>query len=138
MRVLRFYSLVLLAAIAGCGSSTEPPGGGGGGGGGGTTVSVGDNFFSPNTTQATVGQAVTWNWVGNVQHNVTFDSGDPGSGNQSSGSFQHTFQATGTHTYFCSIHGRAVMSGTVEVSSPAGGGGGSGSGSGDDNPGPGY
>jgi hypothetical protein len=34
----------------------------------------------------------------------------------SSGTFTRTFGGAGTFTYYCSIHGRAVMHGTITVS----------------------
>lgn len=130
MSLVRLFSIGAVSLAAACGSSYEPnpqPQNG-------NTVSVGDNFFNPNNLQVSVGQAVTWQWVGSALHNITFDSGDPGSGDRNSGSFQRTFQTAGAHSYFCSIHGKAVMSGTVQVGTSTGGGS---TGGGDTNP-PGY
>jgi len=107
-------SWILLAVLAAACSSdsptstTPPPPG--------ANVAVGDNFFNPNNFAATVGNAVTWQWTGGNSHNVTFDNGDPGSSTQTSGSFSRTFTATGTFDYHCTVHGAAVMSGTVTVS----------------------
>ena len=113
--------LALLLAL-GCGggdsngpSSPSP--------GASNTVTVGNNFFSPATLSVPVGTVVTWSWAqGAVQHNVTFDDG-PASDTQSSGQYQRTFTSAGTFPYHCTIHGAAVMSGTVTVTSAAGTGG---------------
>lgn len=81
-------------------------------------VTVGDNFFQPaNVTVARAGGAaeVVWNWSGSNLHNVTFDAGPPNSNTQTSGSFSRTFGEAGSFTYICTVHGRAVMSGTVVV-----------------------
>ncbi len=81
-------------------------------------VRVDDNFFAPGTVTATRvdGTAqVVWNWAGSNLHNVTFDAGPPHSDTQSSGSFSRDFSEPGSFTYICTVHGRAVMSGTVTV-----------------------
>ena len=80
-----------------------------------TNVSVEDNFYMPASVTINVGDTVDWTWAGVNSHTVTatdssFDSGSP----QSSGTFDHTFSAVGTFTYFCQVHGQA-MSGTVVV-----------------------
>ena len=58
---------------------------------------------------------VTWTWTGRNPHSVTFDAGGPNSVIQRSGTFSRTFGSAGAFTYFCSVHGRVVMSGTVNV-----------------------
>jgi plastocyanin len=94
----------------------------------GSTVTVGNNFFSPADLSVATGTTVTWSWApGAVEHNVTFDDGEH-SATQSAGSFPRTFSAAGTYPYHCTIHGAAVMHGTVTVT--AGGTGGSGGGGG--------
>jgi plastocyanin len=96
----------------------------------GNAVTVGNNFFSPVDLSVVAGTTVTWNWAaGAVDHNVTFDDGEH-SPTQSSGSFPRTFSAAGTYPYHCTIHGAAVMHGTVTVASSSSGGGGSGMGGG--------
>jgi plastocyanin len=86
-------------------------------GGGANTVTVGDNYFSPVTLSVPLNTTVTWSWAsGSSQHNVTFDDNSPASGPMSSGTFTRTFGGAGTFTYYCSIHGRAVMHGTITVS----------------------
>jgi plastocyanin len=103
--------------------------------GGANTVTVGDNYFSPVSLSVPVNTTVTWSWVsGSSQHNVTFDDNSPPSGPLSSGTFTRTFGGAGTFTYYCSIHGRAIMHGSVTVAaagtSSGGGTGGSGMGGG--------
>lgn len=103
-------------------------------GGGGTTVTVGNNFFSPADITVAQGTMVTWQWAANdTTHNVTFDDGQH-SPTQSSGSFPRTFMTAGTFPYHCTIHGAAVMHGSVTVTSTTGstgtGGGSTGGGTG--------
>ena len=83
-------------------------------------VSVQDNFYTPASVTINVGDTVHWTWAGANLHTVTatdmsFDSGSP----QSSGTFDHSFNSAGTFTYFCQVHGAAVMSGTVVVEQAA-------------------
>ncbi len=117
---LLFAVLVLMATLAlascGSGSSSMPTTTGGT-----NAVTIGDNFFSPNSMTVTTGTMVVWTWTGSNQHTVT--SGSPGiaaagamfdSPRQSSGTFQFTFNQTGTFPYFCRIHG-AAMEGTITV-----------------------
>ena len=83
-----------------------------------TTVSVQDDFFSPATAvvrRASGSAKVTWQWYGADQHSVTFDQGGPNSAVQSTGTFERTFTTAGSFTYYCTVHGRNVMSGTVTV-----------------------
>jgi plastocyanin len=111
------FVLALAIGVASCSSygSTGPMGGGGTGGGGTGAVTVGDDFFSPATTTVPAGTTVSWTWTGQDPHNVNFDDGAPSSGVKTSGTFTRTFTTPGTYTYFCSVHGRAVMSGSVVV-----------------------
>jgi plastocyanin len=104
----------------------------------GSTVTVGNNFFSPADLSVAAGTTVTWSWApGADEHNVTFDDGEH-SATQSSGSFPRTFSAAGSYPYHCTIHGAVAMHGTVTVASGAtpggtggtGGGGGGGGGTG--------
>jgi plastocyanin len=80
-----------------------------------TEVTI-DNFSSsPNTLTLSVGATVTWINHDNVPHVVS------SAGNQFKKStvlktgqtFSHTFMATGTYSYFCSIHPR--MTGKIIV-----------------------
>lgn len=119
MRSVTISSLGLgLLVLAGC-SSTEPPPPPPQA----QTVTVGDNFFNPSGFQLGTGKSLTWRWQGSNQHNVTFDNGDPGSATQNSGTFSRVFDTPGAFSYHCSIHGAAVMSGTVAVADDSEGSG---------------
>ena len=81
-----------------------------------TEVGIADNRFTPSANSIEVGATVTWSWGGANFHNVTFD--DPTIGDsvtQADGTFESTFEEAGEFTYFCTVHGRAVMSGRVVV-----------------------
>lgn len=81
-----------------------------------TSVNIVDFAFTPPDIRLTAGDTVTWTWQGSAPHNVTFDDGAIGnSATQSSGTFDRGFGNTGTFTYFCTVHGRSVMSGSVLV-----------------------
>ena len=80
-----------------------------------TEVTI-DNFsFSPNTLTLTVGTTVTWINHDNVPHVVSSaDNQFKKSTVLKTGqTFSHTFMATGTYSYFCSIHPR--MTGKIIV-----------------------
>lgn len=87
---------------------------------GSSTVIVGNDFFNPTTRTVASGTTVTWTWTntGAIPHSVQ-STGAPsftssavltGSGQ----TYSHTFNAAGTYTYECAVHG-ASMSGTVVV-----------------------
>ena len=80
-----------------------------------SSINIGDNFFNPGAARVAAGTDVTWTWTGTAPHNVTFDDLDPDSPTQTSGTFTQGFDSAGTFTYFCSVHGRSLMSGTVVV-----------------------
>ncbi|MEN8376593.1 MAG: plastocyanin/azurin family copper-binding protein [Gemmatimonadota bacterium] len=83
-----------------------------------TSVSVLDNRFAPPANAIAPGATVTWSWGGSNPHNVTFDDDAIGnSSTQTGGSFQKAFADAGEYTYFCTVHGRSVMSGRVVVGS---------------------
>ena len=82
-------------------------------------VSIGDNFYKPKAVTIRRGQSISWRNEGAVAHTVTsdsdstvkFDSGtvDP------RGAYALKPTTAGKLTYYCTIHGKAVMSGTVTV-----------------------
>ncbi len=121
-RMIRFaLTLLLGASFAACGGDdTSGPGPGNG-----TTTPPpppatppGDhsaNKFSPPSLTVSVGERVTWTWVGMNSHNVTFDDGTGNSVTRTSGTHSRRFNAAGDFPYHCTIHGAAVMSGTVAV-----------------------
>ena len=77
-------------------------------------VSVGDFFFDPTSQRVAVGGTVTWTWVGNVIHNVTFPTGTDNSETQIAGMFDRDFPEAGSFAYQCTIH-PSLMNGTVVV-----------------------
>lgn len=112
--------LSLVSFLIGCGGYSAPSAPSNGGG---NTVTVGNNYFSPASLSVPMNTTVTWSWIqGAVTHNIVFDDNAPGSGPMSTGTFQRTFGTAGTFTYFCSIHGRNVMSGSVTVAGTGTGG----------------
>jgi plastocyanin len=111
--------LVLLAGACSGGSDVTTPSASGT-----NEVTVGNNFFSPTSLTVPVGTTVTWVWnPGGTDHNVTFADGTH-SPNQSSGTWPRTFTTGGTFQFHCTIHGAAVMSGTITVGTGGGSGGG--------------
>jgi plastocyanin len=136
--LLSGLALLSLAACGGGGGSDTPTAPSPGTGASTATVTVGNDFFNPAQLTVAVGTTVTWQWAaGDTTHSVTFDDG-PTSDIQTSGTFQRAFGTAGTYTYFCKVHGRAVMSGTVTVGSGGTGGstGGMGGGGGGGYPSP--
>jgi plastocyanin len=127
---MSFGSTILLAtllAVAACSGDDD------GGQGPGETpegdVQVRNNFFDPDELEVVPGATVVWAWSsGGVTHNVTFTDGEQ-SGNQSSGTYERTFEAAGSFPYHCTLHGSATsgMRGVVTVAEPSapdeGGGG---------------
>lgn len=107
------WTLVALAvALAGCGDDSTGPEGRVTT----TSVTVRNNFFSPEDIAVSPGAVVTWTWDSNgIQHNVTFAGVGVSSGNLSSGTFQAAMpSAAGTYDYQCTLH-PAVMTGSVLV-----------------------
>jgi plastocyanin len=77
-----------------------------------TTVEMRANRFHPPVIQITKGQTVTWSFNdGGATHNVK--GAGWGSGDQASGTFQHTFGAPGRYRYSCTLH--LGMNGRVDV-----------------------
>jgi plastocyanin len=129
-----FLALATIAA-AGCfGESSLDPfgkgattvGGNGGGGGGGVPDSAGaldtasvfifDNGYNPTSVLVAPGGTVTWVWTGNNAHGVTFDDGTIAASTvQSVGTYAVRFPRAGSFSFFCTVHGRTVESGTVTV-----------------------
>lgn len=92
------------------------------------TVSIGDNFFNPQNLNITLGEVVTFNWVGGSQHSTTSDattgpdswnSGERGAGS----TYDVKINNTGLHRYYCIPHGGPGgqgMSGTIVANCPSG------------------
>jgi plastocyanin len=89
-----------------------------------TSLSVENNKYVPALDSVDVGATLTWTWStctgdgygGNTcaSHSVKFDDGVSSSRIQSSGTFTRKFDAAGTYTYHCAVHGTA-MSGKIVV-----------------------
>ena len=83
--------------------------------GSGKTVKVEDYKFAAKTIHVARGAAVTWKFVGEDAHNVTFAHFH--SKTKASGSFKHTFRKAGTFKYVCTLHNASFgMHGKVVVS----------------------
>ena len=80
-----------------------------------TSVTVSDDFFSPESIQVSPSVTVMWTWSSNTVHNVTFaDNAITDSGDQGGGMYQTAMPtASGLYTYQCTIH--AGMNGSVTV-----------------------
>jgi plastocyanin len=123
-RTFRAALLAAVVVVAACGGggtdATSPYGGGNTGGNTGgnnngstsSSITVGDNYFDPNSTTVKVGTTVTWTFGTGTTHNVTFDDGTQ-SGDKSAGTYTRTFNSAGTFNYRCTIHGG--MNGTIIV-----------------------
>jgi plastocyanin len=102
MSKLTIPTLIALAAVAALALF-------GGTAGAATTVTLGDNFFSPSKKTIGKGTKVKFKWVGNRRHNVTKASG-PGGGfasrtTKSRGvNFAKKFRRAGTYRLVCTIH----------------------------------
>lgn len=78
------------------------------------SVSIKNMAFSPDTLRIKTGTTVTWMNNDGMTHTVTSNTSLFDSGNLAAGlSFQYTFNAAGTFTYYCVIH--AGMRGVVVV-----------------------
>ena len=79
---------------------------------GATRVALLDSRFHPPVIQIKPGQTVTWSFDDHgTTHNVKGTGW--GSGDQASGTFQHTFTAPGSYRYSCTLH--LGMNGRVDV-----------------------
>lgn len=78
---------------------------------------MGPAAYGQNPLTVPVGTTVTWINDDSTPHTATSDTGvwDSGTLNQG-GQFSFTFSNPGTYPYYCTIHGRTSMSGTIEVS----------------------
>lgn len=109
------------------------------GGGNDSTVAMTDDLaFDPERLTVDAGTTVTWTNDGSVPHTVTafedripndaayfasggFESEQAARNGMSGGlveedeSYEHTFETTGTHRYFCIPHEGSGMTGTVVV-----------------------
>lgn len=83
------------------------------------SVSIRDNFFSPQIITIPLGSSVIWRNDGFLAHTVTFDNPYSDSGTiYAGGSYTKTFSQRGTYTYRCRFH--PGMTGTVVVTDSTG------------------
>jgi plastocyanin len=115
-------AFIVVAFVAGCGSSSSPAGPTTGGGGGGTadvTITIvgmnGSQSFSPNPGAVKVGQTVAWHNADSITHVPTADNGSFTTGGIGPGSTSAPIAMTtaGTIAYHCSIH--PSMVGSLQV-----------------------
>jgi plastocyanin len=113
--------LGVLAVVSACGSdssggttpSASPAGStGSGGAGDGSTVEIKNFMFSPMNLTVPAGTTVTWKFDDSTQHTAN-DNSFTSSPMANGQTFTHTFSATGTVAYHCSIH--PFMTGTIVV-----------------------
>ncbi len=80
-------------------------------------VTIVDFAYEPNEFTATAGEPVKWLNTGDQPHTVTFDDDAivDSDNLESGGEFSATFEDAGEFTYFCTIHGKDRMSGTITV-----------------------
>lgn len=121
--LLALVPAVLALTLTACGGGGDGGSGGDGdasgseaqatpaAGGGGTTVAVIDNEFQPADLSVSAGDTVTWEWQGNIPHNVKGDGFE--SEIQDEGTFTYTFDSAGEYPYECTIH--PGMEGTITV-----------------------
>lgn len=77
---------------------------------------MGTQAYGTNPLQVSMGSTVTWINNDSAPHTVTADDGSFDSGSMQTGqSYSHTFSSAGTFPYYCTIHGKASMSGSVQV-----------------------
>ena len=87
------------------------------------SVTIADFSYSPNAVTLRAGQPVSFNITnsGQFPHTFTID-GVADSQSMAAGlsrSLPATFAQPGTFTFYCTVHGRARMSGTITVSTTA-------------------
>ncbi|MGH7674386.1 MAG: cupredoxin domain-containing protein [Gemmatimonadales bacterium] len=112
--------ILVVAAAVQCVPTSDSIVGIGTGGGTGTApsaVGVFDNIFEPRDVTITRSGQIRWTWRGNgsIEHSVTFDDGSQSQNPKRTGTFTRRFTDAGIFTYYCTVHGRDVMSGKVSV-----------------------
>lgn len=109
LRPLALGAVLALGACNGAGAYGSP----GGSSVGTKNVSVTNDAFTPVTVRPNDAGLVVWTWnSGGVVHHIVFEDTTIASpGDQSSGTFSHTFTTPGTYRYRCTIHSTAFGSG---------------------------
>lgn len=102
-------------------TACEDNGGGDENGPGDNEVWMENTAYTPQQLSVDVGATVTWINKDGVAHTVTSAEGLFDSGNISAGgTYEYTFDSTGTYNYGCTIH--PGMSGSITVGSSSGDG----------------
>lgn len=72
----------------------------------GPTVKVGDNYFKPKSLKITVGERLTFKWVGSARHDVKVKKGPQKFDTKlkSSGKFSRIIKKPGKYVIYCTIH----------------------------------
>lgn len=80
------------------------------------SMNKGASAYGENPKVVKAGTQVTWKNDDTVAHTVTSDSGAFDSGNILPGqTWSYTFKQAGKFPYYCTLHGKQMMSGTIEV-----------------------
>lgn len=114
------FALTAAAALAGC-SDTAPSGPVTPPIVGGAYVihMVAGNHFTPSNAKVPVGANVTWVNDDSAVHNVWNADDNAALWHSETMSkdetYTHTFSVAGTYPYYCSIHGKSLMSATLTV-----------------------
>lgn len=122
VRLVGLFCAMALAtlAVVACGGSDNGSSTAQTSNGGATRVEMGDFSYMPGALTARPGETIAVMVVntGNLPHNFTID-GVVESGNlnsRSSKTIEFSVPQASTLTFYCTIHGRATMSGTLTVS----------------------
>lgn len=106
--------MATLMATAGCGSDSGPGTGDAIDNQEPNTVVLEDIAFKPETVSVKTGDTVTWRFEDKgIPHNVVANDESFKSDIKDSGTFEHTFEKSGTFSYSCTVH--PGMNGTVKV-----------------------
>ncbi|EJN60771.1 halocyanin domain-containing protein [Halogranum rubrum] len=84
----------------------------------GTRANGGGNGFGPAAVEVSTGTTVVWTWTGSGgTHNVVAENGafESQYASKKGYTFEHTFEETGTYTYYCQPHIGMGMKGAVRV-----------------------
>lgn len=79
-------------------------------------VTIAGFAFDPDPVSAKVGQVIGWTNKDGAPHSATLESGEcrtPNLGNGASAGL--VFSQAGTYDYFCSVHGKESMSGSIVI-----------------------
>ncbi len=77
-------------------------------------VAVSDNAFTPYVIEVETGIEVTFDFVGDIAHDVSFDDGAE-SPEVVSGSYTRTFEEAGVYDFVCTLHPLSMRGRVVAV-----------------------